>query len=228
MKSWLIIVIFMFPISLFGQVETDTTITIEQDFNEVKIPQDYNYQYRLALRRVRRVYPLALHAAHIIDSLEQELNATSKRRAKKKIQKNTHKELKEEFKYLLKSLYVSEGVVLSKLIYRETGMTVEEIIKKYKSGMHASLYNGLASFFDQDLDAKYDPEGEDFVLECVIQDIHNNLIPFDFSFETMDKEEYKNDRAESKARKKARKKEKRKRKREMRKKNRTEVDTASK
>ena len=225
MKRVINILFFVLPLTLSSQIEQDTNITIEQNFNAIKIPHDYNQQYRIALRRVRRVYPLALHAAHIIDSLENELNNTDKRRKQKKIQKNTHRDLKDDFKYVLKDLYVSEGVVLSKLIYRETGMTVEEIIKKYKGGMQASLYNGLASFFDQQLDATYDPEGEDFILECVIQDIENNLIPFDFSFEIIDKEQFKQDRAESKERKKARKKAQRKAKKESRKSN---YETASK
>ncbi len=219
MKTVLIILLFVFPYTIWSQVAVDTTIKIEQDFNEVKIPHDYNLQYRIALRRVKRVYPLALYAAHIIDSLENELNNTNKKRKQKKIQKNTHKDLKEEFKYVLKGLYVSEGVVLSKLIYRETGMTVEDIIKKYKGGFQASLYNGLGAFFEQELDATYDPKGEDFVLECVIQDIHNNLIPFDFTLQTVTKEEYKEDRAESKTRKKEHKKAVKKAKRETRKKN---------
>lgn len=225
MKRVLNILFFVLPLTLFSQIEQDTNITIEQNFNAIKIPHDYNQQYRIALRRVRRVYPLALHAAHIIDSLENELNTTDKRRKQKKIQKNTHRDLKDDFKYVLKDLYVSEGVVLSKLIYRETSMTVEDIIKKYKGGVQASLYNGLASFFDQQLDATYNPEGEDFVLECVIQDIENNLIPFDFSFEIIDKEQFKQDRAESKERKKARKKTQRKTKREAHKNN---YETASK
>ena len=203
---------------IFSQqsLNKDTTIFTVQEFEEFYVPQNFNRQYRTALRRVRRVYPLALHAAHIIDSLENAIANEEKTRKQKKIARQTHRDLKNDFKYLLKELYVSEGVVLSKLIYRETGMSVAEIIEKYKSGTQASLYTGLASFFDQELDATYDPIKEDFVLECVIQDIKAGKVDFDPDFEIVDKEHYKKDRAEYKARIKASKKKQRKEKREKR------------
>lgn len=212
MKTLFHIALLIIPISVFAQFETDTLIKMEHTFQEVKIPKDYNYQYRVTLRRVRRVYPLALFAAQLIDSLEAELDNTKANRKKRRITNHTHRDLKEEFKYIVKDLYVSEGIILSKLIYKETGMTVEEIITKYKGGFHATLYNGIGALFDQELDAKYDPEGEDFILACVLQDIENNLIPFDFTIDKVTKEDYKQDQAESRARKKVRRKEKRKKK----------------
>ncbi|MCC5922948.1 MAG: DUF4294 domain-containing protein [Crocinitomicaceae bacterium] len=222
--------LFFASISIFSSVlaqteesETlDSTIVIYQEYEAFTIPKNFHFEYKRALNRVRRVYPLALHAAYIIDSLEQVLAEEEKNRKKKKIAKNTHKDLKEDFKFVLKDLYISEGVVLSKLIYRETGMTVSEIIEKYKSGMQSTLYSSLASFFDQDLDAKYDPDGEDFVLECVIRDIQAGKVPFDDTFNTLSKTEYKEKRkaykADVKANKKAIKKLKKKKRADERKK----------
>lgn len=184
----------------------DSTIVMYQEYEAFTIPKNFHFEYKRALNRVRKVYPLALHAAYIIDSLEQVLAEEEKNRKKKKIAKNTHKDLKEDFKFVLKDLYISEGVVLSKLIYRETGLTVAEIIEKYKSGMQSTLYSSLASFFDQDLDAKYDPDGEDFVLECVIRDIQAGKVPFDDQFNTLSKKEYKEKRKEYKASVKANRK----------------------
>ena len=186
--------------------ELDSSIVMYQEYEAFTIPKNFHFEYKRALNRVRRVYPLALHAAYIIDSLEQVLAAEEKNRKKKKIAKETHKDLKEDFKFVLKDLYISEGVVLSKLIYRETGMTVAEIIEKYKSGMQSTLYSSLASFFEQDLDAKYDPDGEDFVLECVIRDILAGKVAFDDTFNTLSKTEYKEKRKAYKANVKANKK----------------------
>ncbi|PKR81111.1 hypothetical protein CW751_05885 [Brumimicrobium salinarum] len=181
------------------------------------MPQDFNRQYRIALRRVRRVYPLVLEAARIIDSLDQELESIEKNRKKKKLMRKTHKALKDDFKYLLKDLYISEGKVLTKLIHRETGMTVAEIIKKYKNGFQSSLYTGLAGFFDQELDVKYKPNTDDFVLECVVQDILQGNVDFDPDFEKIDKEQHKINQKEYRAQKKKTRKRLRKQKREKRK-----------
>jgi hypothetical protein len=210
--SLLVIVFFISPILLSqnsGFYEDDTNVVFLQNFDEIKLPKNYKSEYRTALRRVRKVYPLALYAAHIVDSLENELQQLEKKRQQNKVTRTVHKELKADFKFLLKELYVQEGLVLTKLIHRETGMTVREIVEKYRGGAQASLYSGMAQLFDQELDAKYDPEGEDFILECVIRDIQTGKVKFENTFQTVDKEHYKADRKEYNARVKENKKQKR-------------------
>ncbi|WP_107038555.1 DUF4294 domain-containing protein [Brumimicrobium mesophilum] len=184
----------------------DSIISRLQVYESFDLPSDFKSQYRNALRRVRKVYPLALEAARVIDSLENELATIDKSRKQRKLMRNTKKELVSDFKYLLKDLYISEGKVLTKLIYRETGMTATEIISKYKNGFEASLYSGMAGFFEQDLDAKYYPNTEDFVLECVINDIKSGKVDFDPTFEILSKAEYKKEKKEYKESKKQNKK----------------------
>lgn len=225
MKVLLISIILVLSLVSFGQkVDSDTVIERLQEYEEFTIPQNFNLDYQYALRRVRKVYPLALHAAKVIDSLERELEKVDKTRKEKKIARQTHSELKEDFKFLLKELYVSEGVVLTKLIYRETGMTAEEIIAKFKGEAQAKLYTGMASMFDQKLDATYDPNHEDFVLECVVQDIKAGKVDFDPTFEIVDRAHYRADRKAYKKRVRANKKEMRKRKREERRAERNKSD----
>lgn len=177
-------------------LEEDTSIVRLQEYDEIQLPRNYKSAYRTALRRVRKVYPLALHAAYIVDSLDAEIEKLDKKRLQKKVSREAHKELKGDFKFLLKDMYVSEGIVLSKLIYRETGMTVEEIITKYRNGTQASFYTAMASLFDQELSSKYDPDGEDFILECVIRDIESGKVKFDNTFQKLEKEEFKSRKKE--------------------------------
>ncbi|HLV41650.1 MAG TPA: DUF4294 domain-containing protein [Brumimicrobium sp.] len=181
----------------FSQSEPeDTIIERLQVYDGFDLPSNFKSQYRNTLRRVRRVYPLALEAARVIDSLDIELEEMNKNREQRKLMRQTHKNLKHDFKFSLKDLYISEGIILTKLIYRETGMTVRDIISKYKNGAHASVYTGLAVMFDQDLDAKYYPDTEDFIIECVIQDIISGKVDFDPVFKTLDKEEFKESKKE--------------------------------
>jgi hypothetical protein len=183
-------------------LEEDTSIVHLQEYDEIQLPRNYKSAYKTALRRVRKVYPLALHAAYIVDSLDAEIEKLDKKRLQKKVSREAHKELKGDFKFLLKDMYVSEGIVLSKLIYRETGMTVEEIIIKYRNGTQASFYTAMASLFDQELSSKYDPDGEDFILECVIRDIESGKVKFDNTFQKLEKEEFKTRKKEDRKRKK--------------------------
>ena len=197
MSKALILIFLVFTGFLFSQEEAeDTLVERLQVYDGFDLPSNFKEQYRVTLRKVRRVYPLALEAARVIDSLDRELESINKNRLQKKLMRETHASLKSDFKFLLKDLYVSEGVILTKLIHRETGMTVREIISMYKSGMQASIYNGLAGVFDQDLDATYKPDTEDFVIECVVQDIKKGKVAFDPTFEILNKQEYKESKKE--------------------------------
>lgn len=217
MRTIAIIIFICFSIPIKAQEQpADTSINRVQIYEGFDLPSNYHFKYKQALRRVRRVYPLALHAAHIVDSLEQEIEETSRTRKQKRMARKTHRQLKDDFKFLLKELYVSEGIVLTKLIYRETGMTVKEIIAKYKGEAQASLYAGMAGLFEQDLDATYDPNGEDFVIECVVQDIKEGKVEFDPTFETVDRQHYREDRRAYKKRVRKNKKKLRKLRREAR------------
>ena len=217
---------FIFILVLIAQlgsaqnIPADTSIHTLQIYEGFDLPSNYHSEYRKALRRVRRVYPLALHAAHVLDSLDQELESTKRSRKQKRIARKTHRDLKEDFKFLLKELYVSEGVVLTKLIYRETGKTVKEIIADYKGDAQAAIYTGMAGLFEQDLEATYNPNKEDFILECVINDIQEGKVEFDSTFVIVDREHYRNDRKEYKQGIRERKKRARKRKRKARRKER--------
>jgi hypothetical protein len=206
MKFSFFFILFCTTLATLGQqttvLEEDTSIVHLQEYDEIQLPRNYKSAYRTALRRVRKVYPLALHAAYIVDSLDAEIEKLDKTRLQKKVSREAHKELKGDFKFLLKDMYVSEGIVLSKLIYRETGMTVEEIITKYRNGTQASFYTAMASLFDQELSAKYDPDGEDFILECVIRDIESGKVKFNNTFQKLEKKEFKSRKKEYRKRKK--------------------------
>lgn len=172
-------------------------------FKKIVLRKDFNLLYDKQLRRVRRVYPLALEAAKMIDSLEQELDNLDSKREKRKITKKFHKVIKSEYLFVIKDLYIEEGKLLMKLIHRETGMTVEEIISKYKNRFSSELYDQLGKLWDQDLDAIYDPQGEDIVTEIVLIDIKNKVVPFDPSPRRMTKDEYKDEMKEYRVNKRA-------------------------
>ncbi len=203
-------------ICIAQDVPSDTSIHRLQVYEGFDLPSNYHSEYRRALSRVRRVYPLALHAAFVLDSLESEIDSTQRPRKQKRIARQTHRNLKDDFKFLLKELYVSEGVVLTKLIYRETGRTAKEIIADYKGEAQAAIYSGMANMFGQNLDATYNPNKEDFIIECVINDIQEGKVEFDSTFVIVDRAHFRNDRKEYKQRIRKRKKNARKRKRKAR------------
>jgi hypothetical protein len=186
---------------------------------------DYLKKYNRFKRIIVKVYPYALHAADVIDEIDQNAESINRRRKKNKFYRQSYHDLKEEFKYFILDLYTSEGQMLMKLIHRETGMTVYDISNKYRGRQKAEMFNLMAKIWDQDLHVKFEPDsGDDKIAETVIQDIQSGLIEFNDEIVTIDKPAYKEKKADAKkARKKAKKrrkvylKKKKKREREKKK-----------
>jgi hypothetical protein len=190
---------FLSSTSLFAQNEK------VKELEEAKVDTDFLNKYNATLRRMRRVYPLALEAAKLVRELDQELASVDSKRQKRKITKTYSKELKESYLYAIKDLYIEEGVLLMKLIHRETGKTVAEIVASYRGRVKSEFYDQLGRIWKQDLDATYDPK-LDWITEMIIKQIYANEITFDFTLKKPTKEEYKKSmkvyRADRKAAKK--------------------------
>ena len=87
------------------------------------------------------------------------------------------KELFDVFEGQMRSLTVSQGALIMKLIDREVGKSSYSIIKGYKSGITAGFWQGVAKIFGSDLKKPYDPEGEDAVTEELVQMWENGDFP---------------------------------------------------
>jgi hypothetical protein len=182
--------------------------------DEVNIYKDQN-AYRRELARVRKIYPYALHAAELLDDFNAELGTINSKRKKKKFSKESHKILKNDYNYVLRDMYRSEGVLLMKLIHRETGLTAAEIIKKYRGKFSASMYKNLGKIWEQDLSVQYDPSGVDKLTESIVLQIENELIEFDRQAKILEKEEFKENMKEYRGRVKDSRKQSRKSKKEL-------------
>ena len=172
-------------LSTFGQNENI------KELDEAVIDPDFQNKYNVTLRRMRRVYPLALEAARIVKELEVELAQVDSKRKKRKITKVYSKELKESYLYSIKDLYIEEGVLLMKLVHRETNKTVAEIIASYRGKIKSEFYDQVGRIWKQDLDAMYDTKKE-WITEMIIRQINSNEISFDFALKKPSKEEYNN------------------------------------
>ncbi len=172
-------------LSTFGQNET------VKELDEAIIDPDFQNKYNATLRRMRRVYPLALEAARIVKELDAELAQVESKRKKRKITKVYSKELKESYLYAIKDLYIEEGVLLMKLVHRETNKTVAEIIASYRGKIKSEFYDQVGRIWKQDLDATYDVKKE-WITEMIIRQINTNEISFDFALKKPSKEDYKN------------------------------------
>ena len=137
--------------------------------------------YYSLTKKVRRVYPYVREAALRMDSVNMQLEGIDKKRKRRKYTKQYQKYLEERFEPELRKLTRSEGQILSKLIYRETGMPVYNIIKTYRNGLSARFWSMTAWWYDIDLKRPYDPlnDPEDQLIENILirKFISGQLVP---------------------------------------------------
>ena len=183
---------FIFLIFIFF----DTTIILSQDFSEkyykfegdsiytsqieldeitiykpVKLESDRDLiMYYTLKRKTLKVYPYAKMASERLDKLDHRLTKIKSKRKKKKYTKILERFIKDELTEELKKLTRSEGQILVKLIYRETGVSAFKLIKELRNGFRAFTYNTFANLFDISLKVKYNPElvKEDLFIEDIL------------------------------------------------------------
>lgn len=116
-------------------------------------------------------YPYAKEAGKVINEINAKLAGVTDEKTRKKIIKDREKDLRSTFASKLMNLSVYQGRVLMKLINRETGNNCYDILKEYKGGFDARLYQTVAFFFGSNLKQSYDPTGEDLELEKIVKDV---------------------------------------------------------
>ena len=124
--------------------------------------------YQRMVKAVKKVYPLAIEAARRMENLDERLAEFERRKDQKGYTKTIEEALKEEITPMLWKMTRYEGVILLKLIDRETNHTAYNIVKDFRSGFTAGFYQMLARLFGNNLKLEYDPQGEDAMLEQIV------------------------------------------------------------
>lgn len=197
--KYLIVSLIFLVLSLTSAYSQDIPDTVNySDLDEFVVNRHFAYNYQRELRRVRKIYPMAIKAKAIMDEYEAEIAKLDKKREKKKYSKKMNDYLKDEFSYSIRDLYTSEGRLLMELIHRETGKTVDQILTEYAGDFQAFVYRNMAKMFDQDLKSKYNSQKQNYYTEIVITDILNGEVEFNPVMDKMTKEAFKKSKEEYK------------------------------
>ncbi len=132
---------------------------------------DDKLRYYILRRKTLKVYPYAKMASERLEQLNDSLSQIKRKRHRKKYTKKVQKFIEEEFSEELKKLTRTEGQILVKLIYRQTGATAFNLVKELRSGWRAFWYNTTAKMFDISIKEEYHPESvhEDYLIEDILQ-----------------------------------------------------------
>ncbi len=118
---------------------------------------------------ILKTYPLAL----IVSSELKIVNAQFENSHIDQAERKTYIKWYQKYVYKtyidsLKMLNEQQGRLLLKLIHRETGRTSYDLIKSYRGGFNAFIWQSLAFMAGANLNSKYDPE-ENKMIEHIIQ-----------------------------------------------------------
>ncbi|HRB19760.1 MAG TPA: DUF4294 domain-containing protein, partial [Chitinophagales bacterium] len=121
------------------------------------------------MRYIRKVYPYALRTARLNKKIQEDLIKCDTKKERKRYLNECEKVLRAEFETTLKNLTRKQGQYLILLIHRETGITVYDLLKDYRSKWKAFWWNFAGKFYDLEMKAEYEPQGKDKETENYIQ-----------------------------------------------------------
>lgn len=128
-------------------------------------------RYYILRRKTLKVYPYAKLASERLLELNDRLSKIESSRKRKKYTRIVQRYIEEEFSEELKKLTRTEGQILVKLIYRQTGVTAFDLVKELRSGWRAFWYNTTARLFNISIKEEFHPETvhEDYLIEDILQ-----------------------------------------------------------
>jgi hypothetical protein len=118
---------------------------------------------------VKMVYPYAIIAAAKLKEYDRALEKINDSGLRKDFIKAREKDLRIQFETDLKNLSMNQGTILMKLIARESGKTTYEIVKQFRGGFQAVLFQSVARVFGHNLKVEYDAKIEDLMIERAVK-----------------------------------------------------------
>lgn len=160
---------------------TDTIPMIELPELRVFDRRDLDYlylkrKYRRLIRNVKKAYPYSKIAGEKLMKLDLELASIADEKDQKAHIKKAEEEIMGQFEKEVRKLTVTQGIILVKLIDRETGRSSYQVIKELKGSITAFFWQGIARIFGNNLKAEYDPGGADKVIEDIVRGIEAGFI----------------------------------------------------
>ena len=176
------------PISgtvVYGRIDEngDTTLIVYLPEVDIDLMQRYlqitetNKGRRLA-NNVRKVYPYAKLAGAKMQEYDSILANINDKSERKRLMKQAEDEITEQYTEELKNLTFSQGLILVRLIDRETSRTSYQVVKELRGKVRAFFYQGFARLWGYNLKTEYDPHNnpEDDEIETIMTLMERGVI----------------------------------------------------
>lgn len=134
-------------------------------------------QYDKLTKRIVKVYPYAHCAGEVMRMYEAMCLQVTDPKQQEKLLDQAENEMKRQFENDLRNMTVSEGMLLIKLIDRETGQSSYKLVQELKGKFSAFMWQSVARVFGHNLKDEYDAAGEDIWIENIVVQIEDGIIP---------------------------------------------------
>lgn len=125
-------------------------------------------RYQRLVFNVRKVYPYARLAGIKLREYSEELEKMESDAQRRRAVRQIEKEIREEFEGDLMKLTRTQGMILIKLIDRETAHTSYDLLRDFRGMVSAVFWQSLGRIFGYNLKTGYDPGGEDYLIEEIV------------------------------------------------------------
>ncbi len=156
---------------------------LHSTIEEVQIYSIPQFTRRRDMRRYERlvynlkiVYPYAQLAAEKLEEMNAVFSELKTERERREFVKKVESELMDEFEDELRSLTITQGRLLIKLIDRETGNTSYELVRELRGAFSAFFWQTMARIFGSNLKTRFDAEGEDKLIDQILHLIDSGQI----------------------------------------------------
>ncbi len=159
----------------------DTLIVMELAPVSVVAPREFGsrreaWRYNRLVRNVKIVYPYAQLAGAMFREYSEKLQDMETDRERRAFTEQAEQELLDRFEDDLKKLTFSQGLILIKLVDRETQHTSYEIVREFRGVFRAFFWQSVGRLFGFNLKTEYDPHVEDRDIEEIVTLIEEGLI----------------------------------------------------
>jgi protein associated with RNAse G/E len=156
------------PIYIMNEIKILSPVVFKNKTDAVKFTK--------LVKNVKKVYPYAKITGIKVREFDEIVKKAKNEKERKEKMKQAEDELRAQFEDDIKNLSHKQGILLIKLIDRETGESSYELIKEFRGKIMASFYQAIGKLFGYDLKMDYDPQGEDKEIEQIVVMIENGVI----------------------------------------------------
>ena len=170
---------------VYGKIDEngDTLLIVYLPEVDIDLMQRYlqitdTYKGRRLANNVRKVYPYAKLAGAKMQEYDSVLANVSDKTERNRLMKQAEKEITDQYTEELKDLTITQGLILIRLIDRETGNTSYQVVQELRGKVRAFFYQGFARLWGYNLKTEYDPHNnpEDDEIETIMTLLERGVI----------------------------------------------------